>query len=167
MSLAKNILLLIILIMTCILAICYYSPGTVPWSFLITFLGLLWLFIQWRGRTWSGTIGFIVFSGAIIRAVYLDIPSGWLLACMVLNLSAWDIDRFIARVRRAGEVERLEDMEFAHLMRLASVAAAGLVLGSITLLVKIRLSFGWMLFLSACLVFIVSWLFDLLKKKPA
>ena len=66
---------------------------------------------------------------------------GWMLAGVVVALVAWDLDRFIWRMRAAGRAKDVDVLEQRHLWRLLIVAGAGLFLGAAALSVKIRLGF--------------------------
>ena len=107
---------------------------------LIVLVGVLWLLGQERGWDWTAHTGLGVMVGAAALGTFLGLPAFAMLGGTVAALVAWDVDRFLARVRAAGRVHEAGTLVRAHLRRMLAVAGLGLVLGGIGLRVEIELS---------------------------
>ena len=111
-------------------------------------LGGLWLLGVWRGWGWTAPLGL----GATVALAALGVwmgASGWgALVAVGAALAAWDLQRFLGRLRRAGRVDAEEALVEAHLKRLALVLSVGLGLGGLALSWPVRIGFWWTLLLS-------------------
>ncbi len=114
---------------------------------------------------WVASVGLIFFVIAAARGIFMDISTGWLLLSVVATLAAWDLDYFVRRFRHVGRVEKPHDLEQRHLKRLMSVAALGLLLGGVAIVVKVQLNFGWILFWGIVLILGMSRLIGLLNRE--
>lgn len=105
-------------------------------------VGALWLVGQWRKWGWVGSVALVLLVAVAAVGQMGDVGSGWMLVGVVVSLVAWDLDRFVRRMRVAGHVEGIDVLERRHLWRLLIVAGAGLFLGAVALSIKIRLGFA-------------------------
>jgi hypothetical protein len=109
---------------------------------LLAALGLLCLVGQWRSWGWVLSAGLVLFVTAATLGLWLSLPTGWMLAGVVAALSAWDLNRFARRLKRAGHVESARELEQSHLWRLLAVDALGAAVAAATLGLRIELGFG-------------------------
>jgi len=111
-------------------------------------IGLLWLLSQWRRLDWAASLGMLIFTGASALGVWVGL-SPFLLAISFLgSLLAWDLADFSRRSRRAAPEDNLRLLEKQHLMRLAGVGGLSLALTLAALIVRLQISFGWLLLLA-------------------
>lgn len=164
-TISQKALTLFTIVATFLLATGYASKGLWPWFFLIIAFGIFWLFGQKRMWDWIASFGLIFFVIAAARGIFMDISTGWLLLSVVATIAAWDLDYFVRRFRRVGRVEKPHDLEQRHLKRLMSVAALGLLLGGVAIVVKVQLNFGWILFWGIALILGMSRLIGLLNRE--
>jgi hypothetical protein len=123
---------------------------------LLAALGLLCLVGQWRGWDWVLSVGLVLFVTAAAIGLWLNLPAGWMLVGMVAALSAWDLDRFARRLKRAGHVERARELERSHLWRLLVVDALGMAVAAVALGLRVEFGFGAALFLGLIAVLALS-----------
>lgn len=112
-------------------------------------LGLLWLAGDWRGWDWANDVCLAGWVGLAAFGAWQGLPAGLMLLGVVAALAAWDLGHFAARLRDAGAITPPSELTRDHLRRLAGVAGAGLLLGSIALGVRVELTFGWALLAAA------------------
>jgi hypothetical protein len=105
-------------------------------------VGGFWLAGQWRRWEWVASAGLVVWIGVAALGLVLGVRGGWMLVGVVTALVAWDLDRFVWRVRAAGRVEDADALERRHLRRLLAVGGTGLLLGVIAFSLRIRLGFA-------------------------
>jgi len=72
-----------------------------------------------------------------------------MLVGVVAALAAWDLGHFARRLRGAGVITHPAELTHAHLRRLATVVATGLLLGGIALGIRVELTFGWAMLTAA------------------
>ena len=108
-------------------------------------VGLLWLAGDWRGWDWTADACLAGWVGLAAFGAWQELPAGWMLIGVVAALAAWDLAHFAAHLRGAGATPPPAELARAHLRRLASVAAAGLLLSGIALGIRVELTFGWAL----------------------
>lgn len=119
-------------------------------------LGLFSLTGQAAGWRWSASLalsGFVILAatGVVLRLA----PVAMLLAT-TLALVAWDLLRFAARLSNVGLVANQPALARAHLRRLGLVAVPAMLLGALALAIRVSLNFGWALFLSFTILFVLS-----------
>ena len=104
-------------------------------------VGAFWLVGRRRRWGWVASVALVLLIGVAAVGQQGGAGGGWMLVGVVIALVAWDLDRFIWRVRAAGRVKEVDALERRHLWRLLLVAGAGLLLGTAALSVRIRLGF--------------------------
>jgi hypothetical protein len=105
-------------------------------------VGGFWLVGQWRRWGWVASVALVLWIGAAAVGLGMGVGGGWMLVGVVAALAAWDLDRFVWRMRAAGRVEDAGFLEQHHLQRLLTVSGAGLILGAVALSLRIRLGFA-------------------------
>jgi hypothetical protein len=126
----------------------YFSEGhntSVTW---ILALGAVWLLAEIRRLRWFASIGFLVCLAVAGYGLWIDLPAGWMLAGAVSALIAWDLSDFLRRVQDAAPEDEVPGLARRHLIRLAILAAVGLVLSLFSMFVKWEFSFEWVVFLA-------------------
>jgi hypothetical protein len=125
-------------------------------ALLCLIVGAAW-FAGARGNLgWATAAGFLLLVGLAGFGALTGVPPGWGLAGVVATLAAWDLSAFAGRLARAGRVVDEPALWQAHLRRLAATLGIGAVLGVLPLLVRLELSFGWLLTLGIVAVVALS-----------
>jgi hypothetical protein len=104
--------------------------------------GGFWLIGQWRRWGWAAPVALVLLIGAATVGLWLGVGGGWMLVGVVAALVAWNLDRFVWRLRAAGRVEEADTLERHYLRRLLIVGGVGLLLGAVALSLRIRLGFA-------------------------
>lgn len=108
-----------------------------------------WLLAALRGWPSAPTLGLLATVVATVYGDFEGVSLPGLLLALVAALVAWDGGTFAGRLRSAPEVAFADDLMRAHVQRLLIVAAIGLFVGLLALLLRVSLSFGWALLLAA------------------
>jgi hypothetical protein len=125
-------------------------------------LGALWLYAGRKRWTWFSTIA-LLFSVALAGyGLWVGLSPGWMVAGAIGALLAWDLTEFMRRMDGAFETDDLPGMQRRHLARLTVVALIGLLLASISMLVRLEFTLEWMMLLAMVGVLgitqLVAWL---------
>ena len=142
----KRNALLAIGVAALLLALAYAIAGRWIGTLAAVLVGAAWLAGVWRDLPKVSGAGL---AGAIVVAAAgpaQGAPALPLLFGVVAALVAWDLARFAARLRAAGEVAGAAAFERAHLRYLAAVAGVGLALGCLALVLRVAIGFGWVIF---------------------
>lgn len=71
--------------------------------------------------------------------------SPFLMACSVLgSLAAWDVSDFSRRLQKAAREDDLRQLKEKHVTRLTLLSGIDVVLILAALILRVRISFGWM-----------------------
>jgi hypothetical protein len=132
---------------------------------LVLALGVAWLAWQRRGWAAAGNLGLAGITAACAWAAWDGLPTGWLLCGEVLALGAWDLERFELLLARASATANAAALWRGHALRLAPVLAAGLLLGSVALNLRLSLPFAWAIGLGALALFGLSRAIALLRRE--
>jgi hypothetical protein len=127
-------------------------------------LGGLW--VVGYLRRWPGAGGTGLAASVVLAAwgVWRGAAVAPMLVAVTLALAAWDLDSFGRLLGVAGQVADEQAVWRTHLLRLAPVAAAGLILGLIALGLRVSLTFGWVMLLGAVAMFGLSRAIALLRR---
>ena len=125
-------------------------------------LGALWLFAGWKRWTWFSAIALLLLVALAGFGLWIELSPGWMIAGALGGLLAWDLSEFIRRMDGAFETDDLPGMQRRHLARLTIVALIGLLLASISMLVRLEFTLEWMMLLALVGVLgitqLVAWL---------
>ena len=165
MSVAAKLALASTALAAAALALGYGLGGTWIGTGLILLVGLLWLAGQWRRWGWVASPALVLFVGTAAFGLWLGLGAGWMLAGVVAALSAWDLDHFAQRLKRAGRVEGARALERGHLGRLLAVDGLGLALGALALGLRIQFGFGAALVLGLLAVWGLSRVVGFLRRE--
>jgi hypothetical protein len=135
-------LILSILLGTASLAIGYGQAGAMGdarWFFV---LAGVWIFAQFRKWYVFSSIALILVIAAAAYGVWLEYPAVWMLLGAVGGLLAWDLSDFARRLEAASPMDDIRSMEIRHLERVGIVAALGLGLALLSVVLRFeRLAF--------------------------
>ena len=107
------------------LAWSYAQAGQELLALLLLFFGGTWLYAGWKGWNWFSTAGIFLSLGLAAYGLWVDLPTGWMLAGALGGLMAWDLADFIRRLRFASASESTAGLQARHLARLTIVAVLG------------------------------------------
>ena len=95
---------------------------------------------------------------SLVGAVFFNLlPAFLAVICLAALLSAWDLAAFAARLESVGLVIHSQHVVRAHLLRLAWVNLAGLILAALALLLRINLGFTTALILALLIAVAASY----------
>jgi hypothetical protein len=165
MSIAARLALASTAVGAAALALGYGLGG--PWIGvgLILAVGWLWLAGQWRGWGWVASSALVLLVGTAAFGLWLGLGTAWMLVSVVAALSAWDLDHFTQRLKRAGRVEGARALERTHLWRLLAVDGLGFTLGALALGLRIQFGFGAALVLGLLAVWGLSRVVGFLRRE--
>jgi hypothetical protein len=125
-------------------------------------LGALWLYAGRKRWTWFSTIALLLSVALAGYGLWVGLSPGWMVAGAIGALLAWDLTEFMRRMDGAFETDDLPGMQRRHLARLTVVAFIGLLLASISMLVRLEFTLEWMMLLALVAVLgvtqLVAWL---------
>jgi hypothetical protein len=144
--------------------------GSLAWGFLgmgltglarwIMVVAAIWLFAEWRRWRWFSYVGVTLYFGAAALGLwFLNFPPGWMFAGAIFGLIAWDLTHFRYRqIFAANDAER-RSVELRHMIGLSAVAILGFALSSLAMVLQLRFSFDWAVFLVIVLALGLSQIF--------
>ena len=138
------------------LAAGYALAGQWPWAVVFTLLGLLGIVGQRRKWEMTSSILLFLFVVGDVNALSQGVAVPWLLISLVAALSAWDLDHFTRRLRKAEQIDKARVLERRHLRRLLIVDGLSLLVAAIALVLQVEISFGVALILGALAVMGIS-----------
>ena len=125
-------------------------------------LGVLWLYAGRKRWTWFSTIALLLSVALAGYGLWIGLSPGWMIAGAIGALLAWDLTEFMRRMDGAFETDDLPGMQRRHLARLTVVALIGLLLASISMLIRLEFTLEWMMLLALVAVLgvtqLVAWL---------
>jgi hypothetical protein len=169
MTAVRRLLVVSVCLVVVCLALSYVLVGL--WVFAPSFvlLGIIWLRAAQRGQGGVSTVAFAVTLGAAALGMLQGGGSNWaavtILLAVLAALSAWDLEDFAMRLKRAGRVAMAADMQSRHLRRLALVDGLGLAAGAAALLLRLRFSFGVALLAALLAVIAIGQVFRVLRAR--
>ncbi len=124
--------------------------------------GAFWLFAGWQRWPWFSAIGLLLTVAAAAFGLWYGFSTGWMLAGAIGGLLAWDLSDFRRRSRYALDISDKDELERRHLARVTIVALLGLGLASVSMVVRLEITFEWIMLLTVVAVFgiiqLVNWL---------
>ncbi len=131
-----------ILLGTASLAYGYSQAGMtdpVRWFIL---LGIVWIVSHWRKYYWVSSLAFFLTVLGAAYGVWNGLPTVWMLLGALGGLLGWDLSDFARRLSYAAPTDDIVGMERRHLARVSVVAALGLGIALLSLVIRInRLAF--------------------------
>ena len=144
------------------LSFVYAGAGIDKIALGLLLLGVLWLYAGWKRWIWYSTGAFLLLVALAGYGLWIELSPGWLISGSIGGLLAWDLTGFLLRLDGAFETDDLRGMQRRHLARLTIVALVGLLLASISMLVRVEFTLEWMILLALVGVLgitqLVAWL---------
>jgi len=104
----------------------------------IVLLGIVWVLAHWRRIYWFSSVALLLMIFAAGFGVWRDFPTEWMLIGALGGLLGWDLSDFAMRLRYTSPTDDVEGMERRHLARAGVVAALGLGLAYLSVIIQIR-----------------------------
>ena len=124
--------------------------------------GAFWLYAGWRRWAWASSIGILLMVGLAGYGLWIEFSPGWMIAGALGSLLAWDLNEFMRRLAVAPKMDDLRGMTQRHLARVTIVAIVGVLLASVSILVRLEFTFEWGVVLTLVAVLgvtqLVAWL---------
>ena len=136
MTLVAMVLSIIIGIVS--LAYGYSQEGFATYALWIVLLGIVWVLAQWRRIYWFSSAALLLMIFAAGFGVWSEFPTIWMLLGALGGLLGWDLSDFSRRLRYAAPTDDVEGMERRHLARVGIVAALGLGLAYLSVVIQVR-----------------------------
>ena len=146
------------------LAWSYENAGQSPVALILLSFGVVWIYAVWRRWIWISIIGIFLTLGLAAYGLWIDLSTGWMVAGALGGLMAWDLAEFMRRLHNAPKTDELRGLQRRHLARLTIVAALGLLLSSISMLVRLEFTFEWMVLLTLIAILGISQMIAWLRK---
>lgn len=146
------------------------GAGSLAWGFAgmglldvarwLLIVAAVWLVAVWQRWQWFAYVGLAVyFTAAALGLWFLDFPAGWMFGGAIFGLVAWDLTAFRDRQRFAADAQERRSVELRHMLSVAVVTILGFALSSLAMLLQVRFSFDWTVFLVVVLALGVSQIF--------
>ncbi|HET6846619.1 MAG TPA: hypothetical protein VFH29_07275, partial [Anaerolineales bacterium] len=120
-------------------------PGLARWS---AAFAMVWLFAVWQRWRWFSYVGLAAyFAAAALGLWFLNFPPGWMFAGAIFGLLAWDLTSFRYRQTFAASDAERRSVEARHMLGISVLAVLGFALASLAMLLEIRFTFDWAVFL--------------------
>ncbi len=120
------------------LAYGYSQEGFADPALWIVLLGIVWVLAHWRRVYWFSSVALFLMIFAAGFGVWHEFPTLWMLIGALGGLLGWDLSDFAMRLRYAAPTDDVEGMERRHLARVGIVAALGLGLAYLSVVIQIR-----------------------------
>ena len=124
-------------------------------------LGAFWLYAGWRRWAWASSVIILLLVAAAGYGLWIELSPGWMIAGALGALLAWDLSEFMRRLAVAPKTADLRGMKQRHLTRVTIVALTGLLLASISMLVRLEFTLEWIMLLTLMAVLgvtqLVAW----------
>lgn len=104
-------------------------------------IGLVWFRLQDEQEQLLHALFFVFFLALALLGTFTETPTLVLMLCVCVDLAAWDLARFRARVSRAGNDEPGSELEMRHLKRLFVPIGVGFVIAMLPSLIRIPANF--------------------------
>ncbi|MBN1563812.1 MAG: hypothetical protein JXA10_08230 [Anaerolineae bacterium] len=104
-------------------------------------VGGLWLTLDAKIANYEGTLFFLAFVALAVIASLDDTLKPWPLLGLSINLAAWDIARFTARLANAEQPATRAVLTTRHLILLAGIIILGFVFAVLPALVRLAIPF--------------------------
>jgi hypothetical protein len=163
---------------------------------IVVLYGLLWLFGQWRGWLWTAGLGLPLHMLAALGGLWFQVPAGGILFAAIATLAAWDLDYFARRVQsqnktRAWSPTSLHQphssdkgrqrnpspasvdsthqrrLAWHHLRRLLIVLGLSGALGTVALVIRTPVGFGWAMLLGLAAFLGLSQIVNTLRRESS
>jgi hypothetical protein len=121
----------------------YAQSGFTSFSVWIIILGCGWLLAIWQRWNWYSSFALLVITILAALGLWFGFIPGWLFAGGVFALFAWDMAEFRLRLVVMPKDQNTRGVERRHLLRVSLLALAGMMLASVTMLLRWQFTFEW------------------------
>jgi hypothetical protein len=105
-------------------------------------IGVLWVLAHWRKVYWASSLAFLLTVLGAGYGVWNGLTAVWMLLGALGGLLGWDLSDFARRLSYSAPTDDIRGMERRHLTRVGVVAALGLGLAWLSVVIRInRLAF--------------------------
>jgi hypothetical protein len=111
-------------------------------------LGALWLLAGWKRWTWFSIIAILLTVALAGFGLWIELSPGWMIAGALGGLLAWDLSDFMRRLQFVHFTDDKRGLERRHLTRVTIVAIGGMLLATISILVRLEFTLEWMMLLA-------------------
>jgi hypothetical protein len=105
-------------------------------------LGVAWLFLEFKQRRTLPSLFMALLIGSALLASVNREPSPLIMLAVVAALAAWDLSRFLSRLRLYAAQDISPDLYTKHLYRLAVPLCVGFGLALVPMFVRLPMSFA-------------------------
>ena len=144
----RSVLFASILLGTVSLAYGYVSAENTVLGAIILVLGIVWMYIQWRGSYRFSAAGMTLGMLASAGGLFVGAGSIWMFAGVTFSLIAWDLTDFINRLKSVSEISDVPSMERRHFSRLGILVVGATFLYAITVTVHMQIGLWWLILLA-------------------
>lgn len=135
-------MVLTILLGTVSLAYGFSQAGLTDPARWFMWIGVLWILAHWRKVYWASSLAFLLIVLGAGYGVWNGLTIVWMLLGALGGLLGWDLSDFARRLSYAAPTDDIRGMERRHLTRVGVVAALGLGLAWLSVVIRInRLAF--------------------------
>ena len=142
----------------------YYDSGDWQLALVPAVLAVVWCVGLWRRWYWFASLALLVVVGLAAYGLWINLSAGlnWMIAGVVGSLIAWDLSDFLRRIYLGARDDRTRSLERGHLARATVLGVAGMLVGSLPLVIRLQFSFEWgvllLLVATIGITQLVSWL---------
>jgi hypothetical protein len=137
----KQLLWLMIAVTTLILTGLHLASDSAAIAIGSFLLGAVWLFLEFKQRRSSPSLFMALLIGSALLATLNHEPSPVILLAVVTDLAAWDLSRFLSRLRPFAAQDISPDLYAKHLYRLGIPLGAGFGLALVPMFIRLPVSF--------------------------
>ena len=129
------------------------SAGSLAWVFFeaglndfgrwILAFGVAWLVAQRIGWKWVSSVGLALAVFLSAAGLWFGLTPGWMFSGALFALVAWDLTDFRERMRFVAADDNARGMERRHLARISLLALGGMVIASITMILRVKFTIEW------------------------
>ncbi len=125
-------------------------------SLTISVIGILWLVAVIRRYQRISSLSFVIFLFLAAYAAWKGTLSELALLVVIASLSAWDLAAMRSRFLQVKPSAMGQGLEHQHLVRLAIIDSAALIVGGAALVIKLQVGFMVILGLSSVVIWGLS-----------
>lgn len=125
-----------------------YSINNSKWLAVgILVLGINWIIGLMRSWKWSLPAGLFLTFGISTVGLSMNFQPAYMLAGAIFAFLAWDLAEFAGRLRLAAKEDGTSVLERTHIKRVTAIMFIGGGMCALASLVKIKITFEWMVFI--------------------
>jgi hypothetical protein len=148
----------------------FFSVGFVligfSWQVVIGVIILLGLFIAGVQFNLKRMPSFLLFIAFIFAATgcYIGVHPYWMLLGLTASLASWDLQGFKEKFDHFERIENSTEIESGHIKYLGLVLFSGILIGAISLTIRIQIPFGIIILLGTIVIVAIFQVFRYIRK---